>query len=483
MIKETAEKYKKSSVIAKASFWAFVSNIIVKASNVISTPIFTRLLTTEEYAQYTLYISWQEIFRIFVTLNVFNYATYTAMVKYENDRDGFIRSAQALVTTLSLLGFGIYYIIESAAGNVIGFPLPIVFLMFLELIFISSYNLWLQKKKYDYQYKLMTVLSVLIGFLNPLLGYIGILYSENRGYGRIYGAVSAHIGIGIFIYIYNIYKSNRKLNLHYWKYIFAFCIPLIPHFLSSQILSRFDRIMIEKMCSTSDVAIYSLSYSVSMLMLIVNDAILSVYTPYTYQCIKKGQKENIRKKTSVMLLVIAAVNLLLILFAPEAVRIFAPKEYYESIYIIPAVSASVYFMFLFNLFANIEYYYSETKFVAAASIGAALTNVILNFIFINAFGYIAAGYTTLASYILYSIGHYIFMRRTAKKHADGYLFYDRKMILGISVAFTVFAIFAILLYNFIVLRYICLFSLCIVLYLNRKIIVEMFQKRSDEVKP
>ena len=40
------------------------------------------------------------------------------------------------------------------------------------------------------------------------------------------------------------------------------------------------------------------------------------------------------------LLLVAGANSLLILFAPEAVKLFAPPEYYEAIYIIPAVSAS-----------------------------------------------------------------------------------------------------------------------------------------------
>ena len=42
---------------------------------------------------------------------------------------------------------------------------------------------------------------------------------------------------------------------------------------------------------------------------------------------------------------------------------------------------------------------------------AAVANVVLNFIFIRLFGYIAAGYTTLACYMLYSVGHYIVSKR------------------------------------------------------------------------
>ncbi len=84
------KKYKNLSIMAKASFWAFVANIIQRGISILATPVFTRILTTEEYAQYTLYQSWHDIFIIFTSLNVFNYAAYTAMIKFEDDKDGFI---------------------------------------------------------------------------------------------------------------------------------------------------------------------------------------------------------------------------------------------------------------------------------------------------------------------------------------------------------------------------------------------------------
>lgn len=477
MIQKISNKYRGLSIVAKASFWALFSGIIQRASSVIATPFFTRILTTEEYAQYTLYQSWQDIFRIFVSLNVFNYATYTAMVKFEDDRDGFITSAQTLVTCLALIGFGLCWIINTLLSNIFEFPTPIMALMFLEIVFISSYNLWLQKKRYVYEYKIMTIVSVLIGVLGPVLGYIGVSLSSNRGYGRIYGAAAVHIAIGLIIYIINIGHSRKFVDSVYWKYIFVFCIPLIPHFLSSQILSRFDRIMINRMCDTSDVAVYSLAYNVSTLMVIVSDAVLSAFTPYTYQCIKENQRELIKNKTTYAILMIAMVNLVLILFAPEAVSIFAPEEYYEAIYIIPAVSASVYFMFLFNVFANIEYYYSETKYVAVASVIAAVSNIILNFIFIDIFGYIAAGYTTLVSYIIYSAGHYIFMQRVAKKYSEGYQFYDNKMLFLISGVFVMMAILVIPLYKYMFIRYILILAACIMFWIKKEIIIETFKKQ------
>ena len=462
------KKYKNLSIMAKASFWAFVANIIQRGISILATPVFTRILTTEEYAQYTLYQSWHDIFIIFTSLNVFNYAAYTAMIKFEDDKDGFISSAQTLTTGLTLICFGIYSLSHVFCGDILGFSLPVVILMFLDMLFFAVFNLWTAKQRFEYKYRIMTALSVFIGIIGPVLG-VFLIYNMNtdKGYGRIYGVAIVNIAVGLIVYIYNIKKSHNMFCMKYWKFILAYCIPLIPHFLSSQILTRFDRIMINDMCSTSEAGIYSLAYSLSTLMTIVNDAILKSFTPWTYQVIKSGDKKEIKKTTNFTILIVALANIILILFAPEAVRIFATNEYYQAIYIIPSVSASVFFTYLFNVFANIEYYYSETKYVAASSVFAALLNVLLNYIFIKKFGFIAAGYTTLVCYIVYALGHFICMNIVSRKHAAGYKFYDNKTILLMSVIFVVISLGILPLYKCTIIRYVIILVLMVLVFVKR----------------
>lgn len=447
------DKYKKLSIAAKASFWAMFANLIQKGISVLCTPVFTRILTTEEFADYTLYQSWHSIFIIFATLNVFNYAVYTAMVKFENDRDGFITSAQSLVTCLTFACFLIYALLHLAFGEILGFPLYIVLLMFLELIFVAAFNLWCGKERYEFRYKLMTCLSLLIGILGPFAGFIFIKIIPYKGYGRIYGVLLVNIIVGLLVYFYNIQKSKTFYVKKYWLFVFSYCVPLIPHFLSSQIISQIDRLMINDMVGKSEAGIYSLAYSVSMLMLILNDAILKGLTPWTYNAIKENNQNKIASVVNSTIVLVALANAMLAFFAPEAIAIFAPEEYYAAIYVIPAVSASAYFMFLFNVFANVEYYYSETKLVACASVSAAVVNVILNLVLIPHFGYIAAGYTTLVSYILYALGHYVFMKKTLEKHNKGRAIYDGKVVLSISGVFTIGMISIVFLYKYSFLRW------------------------------
>lgn len=89
----------------------------------------------------------------------------------------------------------------------------------------------------------------------------------------------------------------------------------------------------------------------------------------------------------------------------------------------------------------------------AASMAAAGANVVLNFIFIRLFGYIAAGYTTLACYMLYSVGHYIVSKRILVNEG----IQENLMSPGFLVACSVFLIGASIICNLIfpyrILRY------------------------------
>ena len=53
------------SAPAKASFVLMITQLIQKGLAVITTPIYTRLLTTAEYGQVSVFFSWYEILVIF----------------------------------------------------------------------------------------------------------------------------------------------------------------------------------------------------------------------------------------------------------------------------------------------------------------------------------------------------------------------------------------------------------------------------------
>ena len=89
-----------------------------------------------------------------------------------------------------------------------------------------------------------------------------------------------------------------------------------------------------------------------------------------------------------------------------------------------------------------------------SSVIAALLNVVLNYLMINTYGYMAAAYTTLVSYIVMAILLAIWANREFKKNVTAVDFvYDNKMILMMSVMTLVISMLAILIYDYAFVRY------------------------------
>ena len=94
-------------------------------------------------------------------------------------------------------------------------------------------------------------------------------------------------------------------------------------------------------------------------MVLFNTALLATMNPWIYQKIKDNKIEDLSKVVYPAFFGISFLNIILIVLASEAVRLFAPASYYEAIWIIPHVALSCIFTFAYNIFAAFEFYYKK----------------------------------------------------------------------------------------------------------------------------
>ena len=95
------------------------------------------------------------------------------------------------------------------------------------------------------------------------------------------------------------------------------------------------------------------------------------------------------------------------LIAPELVRILGSQKYVDAIPAVTPILGAGFFAMAYNIPSTVEYYYGKTSFIAVGTVLAAVLNVATNAIFIPQYGYLAAAYTTLGSYMVYFIFHCI----------------------------------------------------------------------------
>ena len=193
-------------------------------------------------------------------------------------------------------------------------------------------------------------------------------------------------------------------------------------------------------------------YTISTVMILITSAINNSLMPYIYKSIASGDKKGVKSTTRVLVILVAGLCVVTMTFAPEVIRVFAGKKYMDAIYVIPPVAASVFFIFLYSLFSTIEYYYQKTGFIAIATCICAVANLILNYIFINIYGYYAAGYTTVVCYIGLACLHYFFYRKVSKEEDCGNI-YDGKLCVILSVTVLAVMLIMALTYQYSWVRY------------------------------
>ena len=432
-IQTLLQKYRSLSAPVKASVWALFCSVFQSAASLVTTPVFTRLLTQAEFGVYSQYSSWLAILSILVTLNLYSETYIKGLSEHEAEEDAFTAS----MLWMNLLIFGCFLIVFLLApsfwAKVLHLSPYLTGLMFVHLFVSNPFDYWKSRERYHFRYRLSTLLSVAVTVFSYAFSIYAVTHYSNRLNARIEGDLVIRILIGLPLLVILLRKTKYFYNKEIWGYALAFSLPLIPHYLSNIILNQSDRLMIGRLVGDAEAAKYSIAYMIASMVLMIVTAVNSSYVPYTFQKLRDKDLSSVRRSSSVLLAGIALLCVIGMGLAPEVITIFAGESYAEAALIVPDVSASVFFIFVYTLFSNVEYYYKETKLVGIATLLAAGLNVALNAVLIPKLGYTIAGTTTLVSYLFLALFHYVCYRMIQHKEQFEAL-YDLRAVILISAA-------------------------------------------------
>ena len=353
-------KYRSLSVQAKAALWFTICSFLQKGISFITVPIFTRLMSTEEYGTYTVYLSWLQILTIMTSLYLFNGVYDNAMAKYEKQRDEYTSAMQGLTLVITGTVFALYCFTSGFWEKILNLPKSMILLMFLEALLSPALSYWSGRQRFEYRYRILVCVTILQALMNPIASLVLIRINGGTAMMRILGIVGVQICICVPIIVFQFCKGKEFFSKEYWGYALRIGIPIVPHYLSGIILNQGDRIMIDKMVGKTEVALYGLAYSIGMLVQLFISGMNSALTPWMYSKIKKGDIRSMRKVLQLLSIVVVGIAVALMLISPELVLIFGSPKYREAVYVIPPVAASVFFIFIYNILSMPQFYYEKT---------------------------------------------------------------------------------------------------------------------------
>ena len=208
------------------------------------------------------------------------------------------------------------------------------------------------------------------------------------------------------------FKKTKKISLPIIKKALIFSLPLVPVSASAWIITFSDRYMINYLKNPALTGIYSLSYSLVMLILSFSMIVSSVLNPYVSKAWSdKGGHHilfNAMLKYNLMVIFPASVGLFVL--RKQIITLISGTEYLLG-------STSVAILVFFPLFAFLTDLYSKnlalrdkTKLMALIYVGGGLLNIILNYFLIKAYGINGAAIATTLSYFFMASLFYIATR-------------------------------------------------------------------------
>ena len=271
-------------------------------------------------------------------------------------------------------------------------------------------------------------------------------------------------------YVYHFWEGKCFYDKGYWQYAVKFNTPLIPHYLSLIVLGQSDRIMIKHFCGDSDAGIYSFAYQIASAINVLIAAINGSRVPWTYEQLKSRIYDRLKKITNALVVLMAGITLLICLVSPEIIGILGTADYKVAVYVIPVVTLGVFFTFIYDIYASVEFYFGATKYVMYASVIGAVLNIILNTIFIPMFGFIAAAYTTLVCYIIFMVMHYVFSRKVLIEQDIKDAVYDNRSVFLLSAIILIICLISMVTFNYMPVRIVLIVVIIAVCVLKRNTI-------------
>ncbi len=394
------------------------SAVLLNAISFFTSPIFSRILGTQQFGMVSVYNTWLSFATLFVGLQVTGILG-TAKAHFKNNEFNKFASSALFLSFLSFSSIWIISVIFSnQIGNLMELPSAFAVLLIPHAYGMFCVNFYNAKLTFEFKAGKNFVLALLISVCTISLSLLLIFFAmfENLSSARILGNGIIYI-IAAIIIVFLVYKKGKVLyNKQYFSFALPLCLPLIIHSLSTIIQSQSDRLMLQKILNVEVVGVYGLAYAFANVLESLRYSFNNTWVPFYFEYAANNKTEEMLKRAKNYTFLFTGLVVGFILLTPEVFKLYASEEYHDGLTFIPIICLSSFFILLYTFAVNHEYYSKKTKFIAMGSFFAAASNIVLNLILIPKFGAFAAALTTLISYILLFVFHHLISKHIVKNN-------------------------------------------------------------------
>lgn len=388
-------KYKKLSLnILIMTVGQFSSRIL----SFLLVPLYTYILTTEEYGTYDLIVTTVTLLTPFLTLSVAEgVLRFCLDDKYSNKE---VFSIGFYIVIIGTIFLGALY---PAISFIDAFSKNFVWII---LFFLANniYLVFTQFLKGINKMKLYAVSGLVSTFTTLTLNVLFLVVLHLGIFGYLLSYVIGHflaiLLIEMCAKIHRYIILPLSINRNTTKDLIRYVVPMIPNSICWWISDSSDKFMVRAFISSAAQGIYSVSYKIPTMMSIFNSIFNSAWQISAVEDFGSEESKrffsNIYKLFSALNIIVASG---IICFSKQIAYLLYQKDFFDAWKASVLLTIAFVFNAISGLLGTIYTSSKKTSMLLYSTIIAAVINIVLNLILIPKVGIIGAAIATCFSYI------------------------------------------------------------------------------------
>ncbi len=390
------KKYKKLGVnVAAITIGNFASKIL----SFLIVPVYTAVLTTQEYGVADTLMTTVNLLYPFFTLMICE-----AVLRFLLDKTGDQQQIFSVGFWITIFGFAVmllfspvYFLFDSLQGYYWYFILY-YFAITLQMV-LNYYVRGIERVG------LFAFNGFLVTFIYLVLNIVFLLVLKIGVHGYFLALILSYFLDCIFVWF--VAKLHRQL-VSPWRLdrglvrrMLKYCVPMIPNSISWWISTSADKYIIIFFYGYAAAGVYATSQKIPSLFAMIGTIFMGAWQISAVEDF--GSEESrlffsdiYRKYSSLNIVVVSAF----ICGTQLLSWILFSGDYYQGWIYTPVLLFSFVFHAMGNFLGTIYTSAKETRFMFGSAVAAAAANIVLNFLLIPFFGVIGAAWATLISYFV-----------------------------------------------------------------------------------
>ncbi len=374
-----------------------ISNFVSKILVFLMLPLYTNVLTTQEYGTIDIIST-----TINLSIPIFTLSISEAILRYTMEKN--VIKEEVLKESLKVIVKGfLILLILSPLTTFLKLPLVYVVIFLIYYLATAITTALSYYTKGTNNLKLLGISNIIRALLLVSLNCLMLLVLKLNIIGYYISLIVSDI-IFIIILLIPVLKSKQKRikqNHQLAKEMKSYSKPFIINSISWWINNASDKYLVLLFCGINITGIYSIAYKIPSMLEVVQNIFSQAWQ---ISAIKEYKSKEAEAFFSTMYkyynFILIMTVLIILLFLKSISKILFAKEFYVAWKFVPFLLLAILFGALSGFLGSLYSANKDSKMYAKSTLIGAISNIILNLILIPIFNAYGAAIATFISYLV-----------------------------------------------------------------------------------